>query len=234
MTTTIVNDNDNFIFDFFNEEYKQINTLEDFTNIVKKIEKIKNYSSEIFIKLLIYHRIMKGNKQLFYIGMMVLKEEDQEMYMKILSLNILKFYSKDLLRLCRIYNFIGQYNSDSKVKIDIQETKGHKNVKLIMWNKRNSEISTKVLSKDINISVEAKLYGDMLYRTIKEILKGNYESNDINLVLFKYISYESGHFNLESMFIWKYVGDLLNKDSDISNILKDNLGLISDAESEVD
>ena len=54
------------------------------------------------------------------------------------------------------------------------------------------------------------------------------------LVLFKYISYESGHFNLESMFIWKYVGDLLQKDSEIPNILKDNLGLISDAESEAD
>ena len=73
-----------------------------------------------------------------------------------------------------------------------------------------------------------------MFETIKEILSGNYESNDINLVLFKYISYESGHFNLESMFIWKYVEDLLQKDSDIPNILKDNLGLISDAESDVD
>ena len=232
--TTIVNNDDNFILEFFNEEYKQINTLEDFTNIVQKIEKIKNYSSEIFIKLLIYHRIVKGNKQLFYIGMMVLREEDPDMYMKILSLNILKFYSKDLLRLCRIYNFMGQYNSESKIKIDIQETTGHKNIKLIMWNKQNSEVSTKVLSKDINISVETKLYGDMMYKTIKEILNKNYESNDINLVLFKYISYESGHFNLESMFIWKYVGDLLNKDLEISNILKENLGIISDAESEAD
>lgn len=223
------------IFEFFNEEYKSINTLEDFTNIVKKIETIKNYSSEIFIKLLIYHRIFKGNKQLYYIGMMVLRKEDPLMYNKILNLNILKFYSKDLLRLCRIYNFIGQYNSDSKVKIDIHDTLGHKNVKLIMWNKMNSEVSTKVLSKDINISIEAKLYGDMMYKTIKEILKGNYESNDINLVLFKYIAYETGHFNLESIFIWKYVEQLLQKDNEeITNILKDNLGIISDAESDED
>jgi hypothetical protein len=101
-----------------------------------------------------------------------------------------------------------------------------------MWNKKNC--SDDLLSKDIYLSVEAKLYGDGLYRTIKEILNGNYESNDINLVLFKYISYESGHFNLESMFIWKYVEDLLQKDIEISSILKDNLGLISDAESDVD
>jgi len=224
--------NDEIILEFFNEEYKAINSLEDFTEVVRKIEKIKNYSSEIFIKLLIYHRVFKGNKQLYYIGMMVLREEDPEMYIKILRLNILKFYSKDLLRLCRIYNFMGQKNSDSKINIDIKETTGHKNMKLIMWNKKNCIDDLKI--KDIYLSVEAKLYGDSLYRTIKEILVGNYGSNDINLVLFKYISYESGHFNLESMFIWKYVEDLLQKDSDISNILKDNLGLISDAESDVE
>jgi hypothetical protein len=169
--------NDELILEFFIEEYKPINSLEDFTSIVRKIEKIKNYSAEIFIKLLIYHRIFKGNKQLFYIGMMVLIEEDPDMYVKILNLNILKFYSKDLLRLCRIYNFMGQRNSDSKIKINIQDTKGHKNIKLIMWNKKNC--SDDLLSKDIYLSVEAKLYGDGLYRTIKEILNGNYESNDI-------------------------------------------------------
>ena len=230
--TELVNNNDELILEFFNEEYKSINSLEDFTLMVQKIEKIKNYSSEIFIKLLIYHRIVKGNKQLFYIGMMVLREEDPEMYVKILKLNVLKFYSKDLLRLCRIYNFMGQYNSNSKISINIQDTTGHKNIKLIMWDKKNCMDDLKI--KDIYLSIEAKLYGDALYRTIKEILNGNYESNDINLVLFKYISYESGHFNLESMFIWKYVGDLLQKDNDIPNILKDNLGLISYAESEAD
>ena len=127
---------------------------------------------------------------------------------------------------------MGQSNSGSKINIDIQETKGHRNIKLKMWNKKNC--MDDLLSKEIYLSVEAKLYGDALYKTIKEILFGNYGSNDINLVLFKYISYESGHFNLESMFIWKYVEDLLQKDSDIPNILKDNLGLISDAESEAD
>jgi hypothetical protein len=127
---------------------------------------------------------------------------------------------------------MGQYNSNSKISINIQDTTGHKNIKLIMWDKKNCIDDLKI--KDIYLSIEAKLYGDALYRTIKEILNGNYESNDINLVLFKYISYESGHFNLESMFIWKYVGDLLQKDSDIPNILKDNLGLISDAESDAD
>jgi hypothetical protein len=228
----LTNNYNELILEFYNEEYKLINSLEDFTSIVRKIEKIKNYSSEIFIKLLIYHRIIKGNKQLFYIGMMVLREEDPDMYVKILNLNILKFYSKDLLRLCRIYNFMGQRNSDSKISINIQDTTGHKNIKLIMWDKKNCMDDLK--SKDIYLSIEAKLYGDALYKTIKEILNGNYESNDINLVLFKYISYESGHFNLESMFIWKYVGDLLQKDVGISNILKENLGLISDAESEVD
>jgi hypothetical protein len=229
----LVNNNEEIILEFFNEEYKTINSLEDFTTLVRKIEKIKNYSSEIFIKLLIYHRVVKGNKQLYYISMMVLREEDPEMYIKILRLNILKFYSKDLLRLCRIYNFIGQHNSDSKINIDIQDTTGHRNMKLKMWNKKNC-INNDLSIKEIYLSVEAKLYGDSLYRTIKEILVGNYESNDINLVLFKYISYESGHFNLESMFIWKYVEDLLQKDIEIPNILKDNLGLISDAESDAE
>ena len=34
--------NDELILEFFNEEYKSINSLEDFTTIIQKIEKIKN------------------------------------------------------------------------------------------------------------------------------------------------------------------------------------------------
>ena len=89
----LANNNDELILEFFNEEYKPINSLEDFTLMVHKIEKIKNYSSEIFIKLLIYHRIVKGNKQLFYIGMMILKDEDPKMYVKILNLIINEHFS---------------------------------------------------------------------------------------------------------------------------------------------
>ena len=124
---------------------------------------------------------------------------------------------------------MGQYNSNSKISINIQDTTGHKNIKLLMWNKKNCADDLKI--KDIYLSIEAKLYGDALYRTIKEILNGNYESNDINLVLFKYISYESGHFNLESMFIWKYVEQLLSIDNELKNILSKNLCEISDQEN---
>ena len=194
----------NPILDFFKEENKSINTIEEFTNLVRKIEAAKNYNSELFIKLLIHHRIyhkihdgiyhkihdgihhkihdgiIKGNgyKSLYYISMMVLREEDPDMYFKIL--NLLKGYPKDILRLCRIYNFIGQHNTESKIKINIKETNGHKNVKFRMWDRKNGNNTTYFdindnsetssanaqIYKKVNISVETKLYGDLIYKTI--------------------------------------------------------------------
>jgi len=221
----------NPIFDFFIDKNSvSIKTLEDFTKVVKLVEDAKNYDSELFIKLLIYHRIIKGNgnKSIYYIGMMVLREEDPIMYEKIL--NLLNNYPKDILRLCRIFNFIGQINSQVKINLDIVETTCHRKIKLNMWNKKNSDKKLE-LAKEVYLSIEAKLYGDLIFNSIKEILKKNYESKDINLILFKYLSYESGHFNLETMFIWKYVENLLSNDLDLKYILSNNLGEISDEEN---
>lgn len=224
----------NPILDFFiNKNNFSINTIDQFTKIVREIEEAKNYNSELFIKILIYHRIIQGNglKSIYYISMMILREEDPIMYEKILKL--LNEYPKDILRLCRISNFTGQINSNVKIKLDIVETTCHRKIKLNMWNKINSD-KTIGLSKEVNLSIEAKLYGDLVYKSIKEILIKNYESKDINLMLFKYLSYESGHFNLETLFIWKYVEKLLSNDIDLQYILSENLGEISDQENSDD
>lgn len=234
-----INDNllkqKNPILDFFMNKNSP-KTIEDFTKLVREIEEAKNYNSELFIKLLIYHRIIKGDglKSIYYISMMILREEDPLMYTKILEL--LKEYPKDILRLCRISNFTGQINSNNKIKINVTNTSGHRQTKINMWNKQNSDKLIGLLGvfKEVNISIETKLYGDLIYKTIKEILTENYESKDINLILFKYLSYESGHFNLESMFIWKYVEQLLSMDKDLKNILSKNLCEISDQENSDD
>ncbi len=232
----VINSQDNLlkqknpIFDFFiNKNHSSIKTLDEFTQVVRQIEEAKNYDPELFIKLLIYHRIIEGNgnKTIYYIGMMVLREEDPNMYEKILKL--LNKYPKDILRLCRIFNFIGQINSQIKINLDIIETTCHRKVKLNMWNKINSDKKL-CLAKEVHLSIETKLYGDLIYKSIKELLKKNFESEDINLILFKYLSYESGHFNLETMFIWKYVEKLLSSDLDLQLILSENLGEISDEE----
>lgn len=232
--TDILNKNNvetNFVLNFFMYKSKNpIQTIEDFTKLVREIEAIKNYNSELFIKILIYHRITKGNglKSIYYISMMILREEDPIIYTKILEL--LKEYPKDILRLGRISNFTGQINSVNKINVNFTSSSAHKQTKLKMWDKKNGD-NVFSFSKDIDISIEIKLYGDLIYKSIKEILTENYESKDINLILFKYLSYESGHFNLESMFIWKYVEQLLSMDKELKNILSKNLGEISDHEN---
>lgn len=235
--TNTLNENNNetnFVLNFFMYKNKNpIETIEDFTKLVKEIEAVKNYNSELFIKILIYHRITKGNglKSIYYISMMILREEDPIMYIKILEL--LKEYPKDILRLGRISNFTGQINSVNKINVNFTSSSAHIQTKLHMWDKKNGD-NTINITKNINISIETKLYGDLIYKSIKEILTKNYESKDINMMLFKYLSYESGHFNLETMFIWKYVEQLFSMDKEIKNILSKNLDEISDQENSDD
>ena len=75
---------------------------EDFNKVVELIVQAKNFDSELFLKLLKFHRhinIGNGIKNIYYLCMLVLKEEDPAMYEQILTWSY--EYPKDILTLAR-------------------------------------------------------------------------------------------------------------------------------------
>lgn len=221
----------NPILDLFTETRKKVpETLDEFKTLVRKIETAKNYNSEMFVKLLKFHRLIeKGNgmKGVYYICMMVLKESDPVMYE-----NIIKWsheYPKDILRLARLSSMFGgicatPVSTGSSVILEMTKnygsassSKGELGTKMTKWllteKKSGNVITSKIKSKQtVAISAEIELYAQLVAETIKQILTGKLYDEDVNLMLFKYLSYETGHFAVESKVIWKTVENLLEND----------------------
>jgi hypothetical protein len=226
----------NPILDLFTETRKKIpTTIEEFTKLVRKIEAAKNHNSELFIKLLKFHRLInKGNgmKGIYYICMMILKEEDPEMYERILEWSYQ--YPKDILRLARLGSMFGGNAAKSSFKQDKygeyptivsknslyytknKNPKGKNGKKITKWlltEKKNGNLTTIGLRSDpmqlIKISAEIELYAQLVAKTLLLILDGNLYSTDVNLFLFKYLSYENGHFAIETKNIWSRVNDII-------------------------
>ena len=226
----------NPILDLFTETRKKVpDSLDEFKTLVRKIEAAKNFDSEMFVKLLKFHRLIeKGNgmKGVYYICMMVLKEEDPILYEEIIKWS--HQYPKDILRLARISSMFGGISSKSSGKANVYGDypsvslattisyksssgvpKGETGKKLTNWlctekwsgNVFSSGSRINPVQK-IMISAEIELYAQMVADALKKILDGRLY-DDVNLMLFKYLSYESGHFSVESKIIWKRVEDIL-------------------------
>ena len=236
----------NPILDLFTETRKKVpETLEEFTNLVRKIEAAKNFDSELFVKLLKFHRLIeKGNglKGLYYISMMILKEENPDIYKQVLTWS--RQYPKDILRLARLSSMFGCLTnsssgsgsgsssgsssgsgSGSSVSIplrlkylspkgDKKSTLGKKMTKWALTEIKTGNLSSSRTSSiaTILISSEIELYSQLLVDVIKKILTGKMFDSDVNLMLFKYLSYETGHFAVESKIIWSRVKEILELD----------------------
>jgi hypothetical protein len=218
----------NPILDLFTETRKKVpDNIDDFTILVRKIETAKNYDSNMFIQLLKFHRLIeKGNglKGVFYICMMVLKQEDPEMYEEVLKWS--HQYPKDILRLARLSSMMG-FNSPKtktsvKIPMNIKYTVygadkgvlGTKMTKMARTEKKSGNLVTsqnKFMQK-LLISSEIELYSSLLAETIKKIILGKLFDTDINLMLFKYLSYQTNHFAVESKIIWSRVDEILSDD----------------------
>lgn len=219
----------NPIVDLFTETRKIVpETLDEFTTLVRKIEAAKNFNSEMFIKLLKFHRLIeKGNgiKGLYYICMMVLKEEDPIIYKQVLAWS--RQYPKDILRLARLSSMFGGHASSTKVSLPMtlkyltpkdqsKTSLGKKMTKWALTEKSHKNLITSGSKSSpiqlVNISMEIELYSELLADVIKKILTGKLYDSDVNLMLFKYLSYETGHFAVETKIIWTRVQEILKDD----------------------
>ena len=218
----------NPILDLFTQTNKSIpEDREEFGKLIKKIELAKNSNPEMFIKLLKFHRLIeKGNgiKGLYYMCMMVLKEEDPEMYEYVLNWS--KQYPKDILRLARLSSMFNPIESSKgeSIKMDIKSNYlGNRGNKLNSWAKTEKISGNIKMNQNqetiVSLGPEIALYSHLLFDLIKQILLGNMFNPANNLMLFKYLGYETSHFAVESNVIWKYVEYLLQNDIDINMLI---------------
>lgn len=237
----------NPILDLFTETRKKVpETFDEFKVLVRKIEAAKNFDSEMFVKLLKFHRLIeKGNgmKGVYYICMMILKEEDHALYEQIIKWS--HEYPKDILRLARLSSMFGGNASLPSVKAIVygqypevsllttthyttasgtpKGTLGKKMTKWLLTEKKSGNVSTIGTKmspiQKVRISAEIELYAQLVVETIKKILAGKFFDTDVNPMLFKYLSYETGHFAIESKIIWKRVQELLGVDPVITTAL---------------
>jgi hypothetical protein len=207
----------NPILDLFTETGKKIpDNIKDFILLVRRIEAAKNHNPEMFIRLLKMHRLIeKGNgiKGIYYISMMILKEEDPEIYKKVLSWSYQ--YPKDILRLAKLSSmfgpseFVGKGNT-TKVTTHSRRSR-HSAIRKTHSPKEARDFRNKFFDTIISSS-EIELYSQLLVDTMKKIITGKLYDSETNLMLFKYLSYETGHFALETKAIWKRVSEILESD----------------------
>ena len=223
----------NPILDLFTETRKNLpEDKDEFIKLVKKIELAKNSNPEMFIKLLKFHRIIeKGNgiKGIYYLCMIVLKEEDPDMYEYVLKWS--KQYPKDILRMARLSSMFNPSESTSgeTIQMDIQNNvnananKSKRQLKLSAWSKTETKAGNIKMNQHqktvVSLSPEIVLYSHLLFDTIKLIMLGKMFDPETNLMLFKYLGYETSHFAIESNIIWKYVEHLLQTDPDVITLI---------------
>jgi hypothetical protein len=214
---------------------KKISNMDydNFKNLITTIINAKNENLPLFIKLLKFHRLINsgnGIKNIYTLCMMVLRLEEPEIYKNVLEWS--HECNKDILRLDRINNMINDKPEYKKTNILLNKPgqyksqfKNRNNKRLIIYNKEHR--------KDINnnnsikyqyfLTPEQELYSNLVFNNIKNIIIDNNDNNDnkknIDMMLFKYLSYETGHFSIETEIIMKRVEDLINNDKDLVKII---------------
>jgi hypothetical protein len=208
---------------------KPIEDYEEFKEIVKMVVDAKNEDAELFIKLLKFHRMIeKGNgiKNIYYIGMMVLRYENPEIYEEMLKWSY--GYGKDILRLCRMNNMIRNKKKYTKSKIMMNKPKQYRsqinnknknNKRLVVYNReeRKENKDGDIERYEYEMGIEEEIYARLIYENLKKMVKG--EEKDLNMMLFKYLSYESGHFGIETEIIYRRVEDLINSDKEMKKLI---------------
>lgn len=196
-----------------------------FNIVIYSLEKEPEY----FIKVLkFYHLIQNRNKikWLYYLCALVLKFYNIELYEKILDLSWQ--YPKDYMNLHRLTNMFEPVHTDETVQITIPEkpfAPGSYAHKLNAWVRQNN-VTPNVYGQKSNVHIQIELvhYGKHVFDLLKNLLNPEF-NGEYNPMFLKYMSYEKGHWEVETQLIWQYVEKLVDSDDDFKNLIKSELPL---------
>ncbi len=212
----------NPILDIFTYTQQNLDTdKENFKKLINLITNAKNFNSELFVKLLKFQRlIQKGNgiKHIYYLCLILIKQENPELYSKILEWSY--EYPKDILFLNRVnsmFNSNTYFNTIDTISHQKQNHTGkNRKTNLINIFNKQMEYTGKLNNNSMIISDEVKLYGSLVFSNFIKILSG---STNYNPMFIKYLSYEGGHWILETEIIWKYLDQLAIQDDTFNSLV---------------
>ena len=227
----------NWCLDFYTFNSKKIPTeFSDFLNVVRDLENAKNQNSEMFLKLLKFNRMIeKGNgiRWIYYLGMVLLRLEDQPTYEKLLDWSW--EYPKDIHNLHRLNHMYLPYSCTVPTQVNMVLDSARNSVWFIQSNgllynsdiispknniRRRKTAHPKINTCIVSISPETKLYGDLVFKMFKNLLSN--KKDDFNPMLIKYLAFEKGLWDTETVLIWNYIDSIFHSDQDILSLIISN------------
>ncbi len=217
----------NPLLDLFVTSIKKCpDSFEEFQKIFCTIQNALKEDPKRFIKILKFIRLIeKGNgiKWLYYLCMLVIKLENPHLYDQILDWSWQ--YPKDFMNLHRITNMLEPIYTDKTNTVEIQvpskgAPKGTFSNKLNAWVLQNSDKSFKS-GQHLMVPIQSELilYANKLKDLFINLLTPG-SNSDYNPMFLKYMSYESGHWEVETHLIWLSLEELLGKNVDFIELIK--------------
>jgi hypothetical protein len=186
-------------------------SYEEFEKVFNIIQLALREDNVSFIKLLkLYHFIKNDNsiKWLYYLCMLVIRMINPNLYSQVLEWSWKN--PKDLLNLHRITNIYEPIHSIYNINTSIpprDSQHGSYANKLNNWVLQNNIKYNKTELKQIYsvpIQYEIVLYGEQVFKLFIDLMKPEFDGK-YNPMLIKYMSYESGYWEVESHLIWQYI-----------------------------
>jgi hypothetical protein len=225
-------------------------TYEEFEKIFNIVQSALREDPQSFIKVLKFHRLIangNGIKWIYYLCLLVIRMEDSGLYSQVLEWSWQ--YPKDFLNLHRITNMYEPLQSGYEVNTtlpSIDLVQGSYASKLNAWALQNKVERHKNLNLIYSVPVQNEIvsYGNKVYELFNNLMTPEFEDN-YNPMFLKYLSYESGHWEVETHLIWQYIEtkfighkefrDLINSNSELKTdlgtelraIFKDSLNLMN-------
>jgi hypothetical protein len=209
------------------------NDFKDFFETFKIVSSSLKEEPDTFIKVLKFQENVQnksGIKWIYYLCLLMIKMENPLMYEEILNWSWQ--YPKDFLNLHRITNMYEPIYSTETVKIQLPTTKcapkGTYANRLNAWVLQNGagRYETGILW-DAPLQTELVMYAKKVLNLFVNLMTPEFNS-DYNPFLIKYMSYETGYWQVETHLIWQYLEKLIKTNENFVKLIISDLELKND------
>jgi len=213
-------------------------SYEEFEKIFNIVQSALREEPQSFIKILKFHRLIangNGIKWIYYLCLIVIRMENPSLYSQVLEWSWQ--YPKDFMNLHRITNMYEPVHSGKEVKTtlpDLWLEQGSYASKMHAWalqNKVEREFDASHIYS-VPIQDELVLYGNKVYELFVNLMTPEFDS-EYNPMFLKYMSYESGHWEVETHLIWQYIEYKVKSNTLFADLVNSNLELKTDLGTEL-
>lgn len=224
----------NPLVDLFTTGIKRCpDSYEEFEKIFNIVQSALREEPQSFIKILKFHRLIangNGIRWIYYLCLMVIRMENPSLYSLVLDWSWQ--YPKDFMNLHRITNIYEPVHSDKEVKTTLPPRdfeQGSYASKMHAWALQNKVVREFVPTHIYSVPIqdELVLYGDKVYELFVNLMTPEFDG-EYNPMFLKYMSYETGHWEVETHLIWQYIESKVKSNTLFADLVNSNLELKTD------